>query len=478
MEPKLTQSEVKAKRQVEYETLKMQLEETPLALDDVETRLIARLAKEKRKWQHFIAIPTGSLVGVMLLFVILVNGVPTFARTMGNIPILRDIAKLVAWSPSLVAAIENDFVQIIEQSQTADDIKAHIAYLIVDQKQVNIFYSLSSDKYKNLEATAKIFSSDATTLQGYVLSSGYGVENERLRHITIEFVEEDVPSELRLELRIHDNGSGEVNEPVELFVEDNDWDNLVFEEPEVITTLQFDLAFNPYFTAQGEQIPLNTAFQLDEQRFVLEEASIYPTHMRFKLEDDSQNTAYLVGMQYYIVNEKGEVFDRVTNGIVASGKEDSPMMASYYLESAFFSESSALTLYITEVDWLDKAHERVLIDLQTLQAGYLPQGVELVAAEAKSWGWEVVFSGSTYDTNKCYGLWSPTYYDEAGNEYYINSQSSSSGYWDEITGEDLGEANKFYNTIPLKGFTENKVYMVPAFTRKVVLEEPVVLRIK
>ena len=45
----------------------------------------------------------------------------------------------LGWSPSLSAAVEHDYVQPVEQSQSADGVTASVEYLIVDRKQVSIF---------------------------------------------------------------------------------------------------------------------------------------------------------------------------------------------------------------------------------------------------------------------------------------------------------------------------------------------------
>lgn len=81
-----------------------------------------------------------------------------------------------------------------------------------------------------------------------------------------------------------------------------------------------------------------------------EEVDIYPTHMRIIWADEEENSAYLKKMRFYVENEEGERFDEVGNGITATGKEDSPMMNSYRVESSFFSKSKELTLYITEAE--------------------------------------------------------------------------------------------------------------------------------
>ena len=97
-------------------------------------------------------IPAGSLAACFLGFVLLVNLFPPFARACGSVPVLRELALAVAWSPSLSAAVENEYVQPIGKSQTENGITATIEYVIVDQKQVNIFLTLKGEGYETLTA--------------------------------------------------------------------------------------------------------------------------------------------------------------------------------------------------------------------------------------------------------------------------------------------------------------------------------------
>ena len=67
MKADLTQREREAQRTEEYDALMKQLEELPVQLDYVEARLQARVASKKKRWQKFIAIPTGSLCACIIL---------------------------------------------------------------------------------------------------------------------------------------------------------------------------------------------------------------------------------------------------------------------------------------------------------------------------------------------------------------------------------------------------------------------------
>ena len=94
----------------------------------------------------------GGLAACFAAFVLLVNYCVPVAYACSKVPVLRELAEAVTFSRSLTDAVENEYVQPMELSQTENGITAEIAYLIVDQKQVNVFYRLDSEKYDQLEA--------------------------------------------------------------------------------------------------------------------------------------------------------------------------------------------------------------------------------------------------------------------------------------------------------------------------------------
>ena len=107
-------------RMEEFEALDRELDNTPAELEYTVTRARAR-AKSSRRARRW-GLPLGSLAGVFAAFVLLVNTVPTFALACSGIPVLGDLAAAVDWSGSLSRAVENDYVQVIGQSQTRNGI--------------------------------------------------------------------------------------------------------------------------------------------------------------------------------------------------------------------------------------------------------------------------------------------------------------------------------------------------------------------
>lgn len=463
-------------RNDEYLTLMNELENIPVQLEYTEKRAEARL---KAKHRHrLFSLPLGCIAALLIVFVILVNSFPTFAYACARIPIIKDLAKAVNFSTSLSAAVENQYVQPIEQEQTINKIAVKIKYVIVDQKQLDIFYSLDSNFYTVMDATPEIKAPDGTKLEGYSISSGgLGSANGELRLLTVDFVDNDMPGSMLLTLKVHDNGSLTRNEVVS--VEKPMLSDEEYKEPDFISIFTFLLEFDPYYTAQGEDIMLNRSFDLDGQNIILEDAEIYPTHIRLNFNDKEDNTAWLKSLSFYLKNEKGKRFGEITNGITATGSQDSPMMKSHRLESPFFSNSKKLTLYITGVDWLDKDMKKVKLDLANVTAERLPQGVIFEKAERIGNDWLLTFAATQYKENTSYQLWNNDYYDEQGKEHNFNSWSSGmSGYWDKEAGKYIDTPNVFRVEIPLKNYPYDTVYMSPAFSRKVKLSKPVVIKIK
>ena len=150
-------------RMEEYQALLHELEDTPPALEYTVQRAKAR-AKKARRGRRFGA-PLGSIAAACLAFVLLVNVSTPFARACGKVPVLKELAAAVAFSPSLKAAVENDYVQPVGQTQSANGVTMTVEYLIVDQKQVNIFFTLTSEVYEYLDYSPEIRDINGNGLQ-------------------------------------------------------------------------------------------------------------------------------------------------------------------------------------------------------------------------------------------------------------------------------------------------------------------------
>ena len=470
-------------RNEEYQALLDELSETPLKLEYTVERALARRSAQKRRHRKAVFAPIISLTAVFAVFILLVNISPPFAYAAGRIPLIRDLAQFVALSPSLSAAVENEYVQPIGQEQTVNGITARIEYVIVDQKQLNIFFTLKSDNYDNLTEEPLIEGVDGSLLNGFSISYASPDEkNDGLRKITVDFSSGIMPEALVLKLNAQT-----VDSPIEYIAApptEYSYENSFFENQytpkRTVAEFSFSLSFDPSFTTAGDLINLNQSFEIDGQTLFLNSVGIYPTQTRFVFEDSQSNTAWMTGLSFYVENERGERFDNVSNGVSAFGKEDSPMKQQFMLESPFFSKSKHLTLYITGVTWLDKSMEKVHVDLKNKTADALPEGVEFVSSEKHYSDWLLTFSAPEPKSGGSSQIWSMTYYDPNGTELSLNSMSFTTSGEPHNSGTAQQDVDERRNEewFALKDYPYDEVWLCPSFSRRVTLDEPISIEIK
>ena len=447
-------------RNEEYQALLQELEPTPPALEGTAERALRRRRQDRRL--RLFGVPTGSLAACFIAFVLLVNLFPPFARACGNVPVLRALAQAVAWSPSLSAAVENDYVQPIGQSQTENGITATIEYVIVDQKQVHIFFTLDGEGYESLSAEMPEFT---PRQHCSVLGADFRQEPGTLLHFTLDYQDNDVPEGFTMAFGVTgetgtENGPAAPSRSI--------LDEPEREEPDILASFTFDLDFDPTYTAQGEIVPVDSTFQLDGQTLTVTTVEVYPTHVRVNVEGAPDNTAWLKGLDFYLENEDGERFEPIANGVSASGEEGSPAMVSYRLESPWFARSDHLTLHITGALWLDRDMERIRVDLANGTADRLPEGVELAAVHRRANGTVVEFKLADPDSPVAHRqIFEGVYYMEDGTEVDILEYSWSY--------EDDGSTTVW---MPLKDCNQDAVLLAPLFSRATAAETPVTIPIK
>ena len=428
--------------------------------------------KRKRKTQMIVR-PLAGLAACFAVFVLLVNFCAPVAYACAQIPVLRELAAAVTFSRSLTDAVENAYVQPMDLSQTDNDITAEVAYLIVDQKQVNVFYRLDSDEYESLEADPEVLNADGVRPASCSYhSTGFGAENGELRCLSIDFVDDNVPSSLRIKLDVYTNGIRHENVAPEQAVDDIYSDN-PYEEPDYLAHFDFLLEFDPKFTATGKVFPVNQTVILEGQAITITDIEVYPTHMRVDIAESADNTAWLKKLDFYIETDWGMKFDPISNGITATGSTDSPSMVSYRADSTYFYEADHLKLVITGAQWLRKDMETTYLNLVTGEHGELPEGAEFDSARKQGSGWVVKFR-AVYDEDKpMYQLFGHLFYDADGNEYEINQWSSMYGDPDEE-----GNITYFYDEFPLLHFTEDEVWLSPHYSHNWVAEDRIVITVQ
>lgn len=456
-------------RKNEFEAM---IEELNQPAPGLEATLDRVYKKKRKRTTQMIVRPLAGLAACFAVFVLLVNFCAPVAYACSQVPVLRELAAAVTFSRSLTDAVENEYVQPMDLSQTDNDITAEVAYLIVDQKQVNVFYRLDSDKYETLDADPEVRNAEGGHLPCGYSSTGFGAENGELRCLSIDFVDDNVPDSLRIKLDVYTNGIRHENVAPEQAVDDIYSDN-PYEEPDYLAHFDFLLEFDPKFTATGKVFPVNQTVILEGQAITITDIEVYPTHMRVDIAESADNTAWLKRLDFYIETDWGMTFDPVSNGITATGSTESPSMVSYRADSTYFYEADNLKLVITGAQWLRKDMETTYLNLVTGEHGELPEGAEFDSARKQGSGWVVKFRAAWEEEKPMYQLFGHLFYDADGNEYEINQWSSMYGDPDEE-----GNITYFYDEFPLLKFTGDEVWLSPHYSHNWVAEDLIVITIQ
>ena len=460
-------------RNEEYWTLAAQLRDTPPELAGTVER--ARSRARKRALRRWLGIPAASLGGVAAAFVLLVNCCVPFAQACGRIPGLRDLAAAVALSPSLKAAVEHDFVQVVDQEQTENGVTFRLEYLILDATQINFFYSVSGGDYTSFHVYPSITGPDGEKLEGYSIISSDTSPGE-LSDFNVNYGDGfQVPEAIRLTCEVtarREEGDGMAVAPA-----DSIWDEPEpGREPEVVAAFTFDLELDDRFTVPGETLPLDKWVEVDGQRLLLRELEVHPTHARLAVSSDPDNTAWLAGLDFYLEDEKGTRYEAGARSgssgrLMASGADGTNDVIYYYLESSFFRDPERLTLCLTGARWLDKDREWVTVDLTTGEASWLPEGAEFLSADRQ--GEDVHCVALVPDIQQ---LFSWTYRDPEGGEHSFDSMGStmlSSEPGQEDPDRELCEIS-----FALRDYPWDTVKLKLNFTRETAFPEPVTVELQ
>lgn len=457
-------------RKNEFDAMMEELDRPVPGLDTTLDRAYARRRKQAVKW---IVHPLGGLSVCFLFFVLLVNFHAPIAYACSQIPVLRELAAAVTFSRSLSDAVENEYVQTMNLSQIDNGITAEVDYLIVDQKQVNIFYRLDSEKYESLEADPEVLNSDGVRPASCSYhSTGFGAENGALRCLNIDFVDNNVPDSLQIRLDVYTNGIMHEQVAPDQTVDDI-FSGEIYEEPAYLAHFDFLLEFDPKFTAAGKVFPVNQTVILEGQAITITDIKVYPSHMRVDIEESSDNTAWLKGLEFYIESDWGMKFDAASSGIISTGSGDSPSMVSYRADSTYFYEAEQLRLIITGAKWLRKDMETTYLNLVTGAHGTLPEGVEFDSARRLDGSWAVKFRAALKEGGPMYQLFGHKFFDAAGNEYEINQWSSTHG---EADGD--GTISYFYDEFPLLNYPYDEVWLSPLYSHNWVAENQIIITVQ
>ena len=323
-----------------------------------------RKAQKRRNRVVFAYRPLAGLAACFALFVLLVNFSAPVAQACANIPFLRELANAVTFSQSLSDAVENDYIQQMDLAQENNGITAKVEYVIIDRKQVNIFYRLESEEHTYMYTSPEVLNKEGTDKEPCAwITPINDVPNDQLRLITLDYNQEDVPAALQLMLYVY-------GKPDAITGKENR-----------LTEFTFLLEFDPNRIAEMKVYPVNQTVNLDGQSITITEIQVYPTHLRMVVSEAPPNTSWLRMLDFCIETEDSR-FNSIQRGVTATITEDG--LTAYRSDSTYFYEAKQIQIVITGARWLRKDMKKIKIDLTTGKADALPEGVTLIPMNSEN----------------------------------------------------------------------------------------------
>lgn len=362
----------------------------PPALEDTLQRARRRRAGRRGK---ILGIPAASLAGIAAAFVLLVNTSIPFALACGQVPLLRGLTAAAAQDPSLKAALESSYYQILDQEYTENGITLKLYCAVADEHRVNVFLTVSEGH----GWLYRVFPGDGSQLGYSATLDDLDARPGELQYFTVDFAGGTTPQELTFLYQVTPD-----DQP----------------DGEVLAQFRVSLSLERPFLESGRTVEVGKTFALDGQTITLDRLILNPTHAQLDFSDHQGNTAWLTGLDFYLEDERGTRYDGILNGISSfhEAGEDTPFTGHYRLESAYFGSGEHLKLHITGARWLDQGQDVMTLDIPAHRAENLPGYVLDWSAVREGGGWRLeftlektggsipFFSTEGYDSSGC-GFW-------------------------------------------------------------------------
>ena len=322
--------------------------------------------------------PLMSLAALFAVFVLAVNLCAPVAKACANIPFLKELTKAVAFSKSLRTALENDYIQEVNLSQTKDGVTVEITSMMVDHRKLTVFYRVESEQYDRLQINC-IVPDDWENGRSYGanISNFYnwnaGESTGEIQYVAIDFFTEEQPPEL-LPFHMTVWNDDAYLEDVQAGVVQKGDDAMGWDEQACKYAIaEFEFTLEPDWTKipEAKEYKVNQEIELDGQKFTIRNIEVYPTYMDVNIEAAEENTAFPTYLHFYAENEKGELFRDGCVGGCNSGRLTREF--SVRAESAYFYEGKIARLVITGAEWLEQGKERAYINLNTGETKNLPE---------------------------------------------------------------------------------------------------------
>ncbi|MGN0995028.1 MAG: DUF4179 domain-containing protein, partial [Butyricicoccus sp.] len=319
-------------------------EDTPPELEFTVQKAVCRAARREkhRKRVRRVLAPLASLAGAAAVFVLLVNSSVPFAMACNQVPGLRELTRVVAYDPSLRAALEHDYIELVKREETLDGMTVHLEYLIADRSNLTLFYRVTDEQGREIESIPELLDADGERLEGYTSSWGYPGEEE-LNHAEYLFSKGVLPDRIGVRFVLQDNTDPGTYTPV---------GEVVFDA--------VDIHFQ--YLQNSRTIEIGQPITVLGQTVHIERVECYPLQTRIVYRADPANTAKLTSLPFYLTDSKGNRIGKDAGGITGIGNRGSEDSYTAILDTVWWDEDETYTLCLDKAAAVPHDAEIVLYD--------------------------------------------------------------------------------------------------------------------
>lgn len=365
----------------------------------------AQLAKKMKK-RPVVQRGVWTVVVAAILLIIFATSIrvsPAFANVVASIPGMEKIVALIQDNKGLQSAIDNDHYQEIGVSGESSGIKIVVDGIIVDEKNIILFYTIDFRGNNEIEDIHRIHIKGANGEDLKVggihndYASGYFDNMISTNSLEIDFQEQLSTKNVVLEFEII-GGNGETE----------------------VIKLPFTIKKND---VKSKRYVLNEEVIVNGQSMTIEDVTISPVRTAIQVRFDPENTMKIFGFEdLQIVNEKGEVWSSIANGTTASSDGEKPNVVTYYLQSNYFEEPKQLYLEFGKLMALEKEEAYLLIDTDRMQILQQPKDARFSNMTMLDNHISMDFRG---EKNFFHYPFSSDFYDANNDYFYTPSWSGS-----------------------------------------------------
>lgn len=483
-------------RKEEYQTLKEKLEKTPPALNTAVKR--AQKKYNQNRLKKYFMYPLSAAAVLLFVFGMVVNQLPFSAvYAMGKIPIVRELTKAVAVSPALKAAVDNEYVQVLNMTQQKNGYTIKFEYMIVDSKQAYIFYKLEGEKYKDLFIEPEMVEVKKGELgKNYWVMATYQYEDQELtkeekalkrsgyEKITLTLEDKDMPKELTFKCNI-----GRYSDIKTRSSDDR--------APQYLETITMKVKLDDSIQVAPKIREIKQWVEVEGKRVFVDKVAVYPTQIRVHIKADPKSKMEVSSFSFFVEDDNGKRLGgkNFANGEESSRDFDGAETVSYTDENGCRVKAIASSGYWHDIDfkvYITTMHfdtrggpPRATIDFKNKTAANLPKGVTMTQLEKNSDGnWELKFKVKIKgyrEQNQVLTKWGSI--NEDGKEEYEVEEKTrwEIEWWDNWSNDDpkQPEVDEIEMTMIIKNYKQNKIQLehYESFDY-IMLDDPIGIAVK